>query len=104
MLHSFLIDISYSLSFEKVVCITENKKRKEDKKKLMQSCFCENLAGFHIDKPRRNTNNSHDRNTAKRFFKTINVLFCINEASRGAAARSVTVKPAGCGFDPHSTR
>ena len=26
------------------------------------------------------------------------------EASRGAAARGVTVKPTGCGFDPHSRR
>ena len=26
---------------------------------------------------------------------------CI-EASRGAVAQSVTVKPIGCGFDPHS--
>ena len=26
------------------------------------------------------------------------------EASRGAAARSVTVKPIGCGFDPHARR
>ena len=27
-----------------------------------------------------------------------------NEASRGAAAGGVTVKPTGCGFDPHSRR
>ena len=27
-----------------------------------------------------------------------------HEASRGAAARSVTVKPTGCGFDPHSRK
>ena len=26
------------------------------------------------------------------------------EASRGAGAQSVTVKPTGCGFDPHSRR
>ena len=26
------------------------------------------------------------------------------EASRGAAARSVTAKPSGCWFDPHSRR
>ena len=26
------------------------------------------------------------------------------EASRGAAAQSVTVKPTNCGFDPHSRR
>ena len=26
------------------------------------------------------------------------------EASRGAAARGVTIKPTGCGFDPHSRR
>ena len=28
----------------------------------------------------------------------------IVEVGRGAAARSVTVKPTGCGFDPHSRR
>ena len=28
----------------------------------------------------------------------------IYEATRGAAARSMTVKPTGCGFDPHSRR
>ena len=28
----------------------------------------------------------------------------ITEASRGAAAQGVTVKPTGCGFDPHSKR
>ena len=27
-----------------------------------------------------------------------------SEASCGAAARGVTVKPTGCGFDPHSRR
>ena len=27
-----------------------------------------------------------------------------NEASCGAAARGVTVKPTGCGFDSHSRR
>ena len=26
------------------------------------------------------------------------------EASGGAVARGVTVKPTGCGFDPHSRR
>ena len=33
----------------------------------------------------------------------INKMYTI-EASCGAAARSVTVKPTGCGFDPHSRR
>ena len=44
-----------------------------------------------------------------------NILFCSGlgidfkevahiEASRGAAAQGVTVKPTGCGFDPHSRR
>ena len=28
----------------------------------------------------------------------------INDASRGAAAQSVTEKPTGCGFDSHSRR
>ena len=39
------------------------------------------------------------------------ILFYLNykeiyyiEGSRGAAARGVTVKPTGCGFDPHSRR
>ena len=27
-----------------------------------------------------------------------------DEAGRGAAARGVTAKPTGCGFDPHSRR
>ena len=31
-------------------------------------------------------------------------VIIIIEASRGAAARGVTVKPTGCGFDPHSRR
>ena len=31
-------------------------------------------------------------------------LFLSKTASRGAAAQSVTVKPTGCGFDPHSRR
>ena len=31
-------------------------------------------------------------------------LNVIIEASRGAAPRGVTVKPTGCGFDPHSRR
>ena len=35
--------------------------------------------------------------------KCINYNFIL-EASRGAAARGVTVKPTGCGFDPHSRR
>ena len=30
--------------------------------------------------------------------------FKIQETSRPAAARGVTVKPTGCGFDPHSRR
>ena len=32
------------------------------------------------------------------------MLFYFPEVSRGAAARSVTVKPSSCGFDPHSRR
>ena len=35
------------------------------------------------------------------------VLYLITsnfEAGRGAAARGVTAKPTGCGFDPHSRR
>ena len=32
-----------------------------------------------------------------------NDIFFI-EASRGAGAQSVTVKPTGCGFDPHARR
>ena len=30
--------------------------------------------------------------------------FFFDVASRGAAARGVTAKPTGCGFDPHSRR
>ena len=33
-----------------------------------------------------------------------NFLHVNIEAGRGAAARGVTVKPTGCGFDPHSSR
>ena len=43
----------------------------------------------------------------KRFprYAGLNPTTCnVNEASRGAAAQSVTVKPSGCGFDPHSRR
>ena len=29
-------------------------------------------------------------------------ILLLNEAGRGAAARGVTAKPTGCGFDPHS--
>ena len=32
------------------------------------------------------------------------VHFCLLEAGGGAVARSVTVKPTGCGFDPQSRR
>ena len=34
----------------------------------------------------------------------MNRILVVDEDSRGAAARSVTVKPTGCGFDPHSRR
>ena len=36
-------------------------------------------------------------------FKTFSNLN-IFEASRGVAAQNVTVKPTGCGFDPHLRR
>ena len=39
--------------------------------------------------------------SSKHFSEGFNIIF---EASRGAAARSVTVKPTGCGLDPHSRR
>ena len=32
------------------------------------------------------------------------IYLCIPAASRGAAAQSMTIKPTGCGFDPHSRR
>ena len=32
------------------------------------------------------------------------ILYQKNIRRRGAAARGVTVKPTGCGFDPHSRR
>ena len=34
----------------------------------------------------------------------LNYIVYRTETSRRAAARSVTVKPTGCGFDPHSRR
>ena len=34
--------------------------------------------------------------------KWLYLTYFYMEASRGAAAQSVTVKPTGCGFDPHS--
>ena len=37
-------------------------------------------------------------------FLNIISYFFYFEASRGAVAQSVTVKPTGCGFDPHSRR
>ena len=40
----------------------------------------------------------------KVFFIVIIILFYFFEAGRGAAARGVTAKPTGCGFDPHSRR
>ena len=30
------------------------------------------------------------------------MMSCIVEASRGAGAQGLTVKPPGCGFDPHT--
>ena len=46
------------------------------------------------------------RNCSKyeaRWVRTYRIsTFYTKEASRGAAAQSVTVKPTGCGFDPHS--
>ena len=32
------------------------------------------------------------------------IILIVIEAGRGAAARGVTAKPIGCGFDPHSRR
>ena len=32
------------------------------------------------------------------------IYYMYIEAGRGAAARGVTAKPTGCGFDPHSRR
>ena len=37
-------------------------------------------------------------------FIKFEVQFKGYEAGRGAAARGVTAKPTGCGFDPHSRR
>ena len=34
--------------------------------------------------------------------KSTKLLLCM--AGRGAGAQSVTVKPTGCGFDPHTRR
>ena len=43
---------------------------------------------------------SWEKRDATIFFYTKSSL----EASRGATAQSVTVKPTGCGFDPHSMK
>ena len=40
----------------------------------------------------------------RRDMHIITFLFKILNYQRGAAARSVTVTPTGCGFDPHSRR
>ena len=37
-------------------------------------------------------------------FNLYSKSFILLEASRGAVAQSVTIKPTGCGFDPHSRR
>ena len=38
------------------------------------------------------------------YFVKLNYGLNYGEASRGAVSQSVTVKPTGCGFDPHSRR
>ena len=44
-------------------------------------------------------------NWQKNHYKKENILILkINEASRGAGAQSVTVKPTSCGFHPHPRR
>lgn len=46
----------------------ENKKNKDETKKLVQKRFREEM-GLHIDKPRQGTGKSNDGNTARRFFQ-----------------------------------
>lgn len=63
-----VLHISYNLSFKKwSATIPENKIKKEEKKKNVQSRF-RNELGLHIDKPRQGAGNSNDGNTARRFF------------------------------------
>ena len=45
---------------------------------------------------------TRDDNDKRVYFKVIESI--IIEAGRGAAAQRVSVKPTGCGFDPHSRR
>lgn len=64
-----ILHISYNLSFEKWSATSpENKKNKDEKKKLVQKRFREEM-GLHVDKPRQGTGNSNDGNTARRFFQ-----------------------------------
>lgn len=64
-----ILHISYNLSFQKWAARTpEDKKSKEDKKKLVQSLFRSRM-GLHVDKPRQGSGNSNDGNTARRFFE-----------------------------------
>jgi predicted NUDIX family NTP pyrophosphohydrolase len=52
--------ISYNLSSQKWSASTpENKRSKEEKKRLVQRRFREEL-GLHIDQPRQGTGNSND--------------------------------------------
>ncbi|CAG4958950.1 unnamed protein product [Colias eurytheme] len=64
-----ILHISYNISFEKCSATTpEHKKLKEEKKKYVRTRFRE-LLGLHIDKPRQDSGNSNDGNTARRFFQ-----------------------------------
>lgn len=63
-----ILHISYNLSFKKWSATTEeNKRLKQEKKKIVQKRFREEL-GLIIDKPRQGSGNSNDGNTARRFF------------------------------------
>lgn len=59
----------YNVSFQKWAARTpEDKKSREDRKKLVQSLFRSRM-GLHVDKPRQGSGNSNDGNTARRFFE-----------------------------------
>lgn len=71
-----ILHISYNLSFKKWAARTaEDKRSREDKKKLVQSLFRSRM-GLHIDKPRQGSGNSNDGNTARRFFEN---YYCSSE-------------------------
>ncbi|CAH2093606.1 unnamed protein product [Euphydryas editha] len=61
-----MVDIYYNLSFKTWSAISEEKKRrKQEKKTMVQKRFCDELA-LIIDQPRQVSGNTNDGNTARR--------------------------------------